>query len=945
LAPAITFGPFRLLPRQWRLLSGDQPVPIGGRPLQILISLVEHAGELVTKQQLMKSVWAGLTVSDANLAVNIQTLRRVLGDGREGARYIVNIPGRGYVFVAPIRHEEDPATGPSPDLHNLPTRLTPLLGREATVRWLKDALEAERLVTIVGAGGIGKTAVALEVARQLVASYADGVWLVKLATVGEAPLVIAAVASALRLTIRSDDPVASLTAALRGKRLLLVLDNCEHLIAPAAMLAFDLLTNAPGAKILATSREPLGVAGEQLCWLPPLDSPPPSADLNAAEALAFPAVQLFMNRAGAVLGGGELVDEDAPYVAEICRRLDGIALAIEFAAARTITFGVRGLAAHLDEQWRYLANQERGAPPRHRTLVATLDWSHELLSFGERTVFRRLAIFSGSFTLAGAQAVVGDWDPVTVDITNDVLELVAKSLLSVDFRSEPPRYRLLETTRAYALDRLLASGEATVAAHRHAERCLYLLSSRPRPSQAREDWIAERAAAAGNIQAALTWAFSEDGETELAIALTLAAVPLWLRSNDLSSCQLRTAQAIERLDALGKGTALEMNLRLSFATAVEITDGPTDEVCKAFSDATRLARDLGDHDSLVRALLGSAGSFAWRGDVHKMRIYAEECGRLDAQRHHRFAKPSAEWMLGIALHLLGEFAASHESFQRLAESYTSELQNVFIVDFAIDPFVQAKAVASQSIWIQGRPDEALRMGALALHDSRRLKSPQTLCACLGWHATTILWSDAVYEDGTAELVDGLISELSAISRGQSFLGYQNWADTLRARLALQRADHAVGLEGLREALQRADRMHIRLFSLLAHCDLADGLSSCGNLEEALSVIDRAQAYAESEQLWCVAEVLRVRGLVLERHGETTAQNAEDTYQESLRWARRQGALSWELRTSASLAQLWRKQGRRTEARELVTGVYSKFSEGFETRDLRTARSLMEVLPG
>lgn len=936
----IAFGAFQLFTAQGRLLLDDQPVAIGGRPLEILTALVERAGELVTKRQLMDLIWSGREVAEANLTVNVHALRRTLRDGLDGARYIVNIPGRGYEFVAPVTSEAAPAEPAATPPHNLPSRLTPLIGREATIRRLRDSLDAERLLTVVGAGGIGKTAVALEVAQSQVASFPDGVWLVSLAPIAEPRLATAAVASALKLAIRSEDPIPPLTAALHGKRLLLVLDNCEHLIDAVAAFTADLLAKAPGVKVLATSRQPLGIPGERLCRLTPLPYPPPSARLSAAEALAFPAVRLLVDRAGATLPGYDLVDGDAPYAAEICRRLDGIALAIELAAARVVTFGVRGLAARLDEQWRYLTNRHRGAAARHRTLGAALNWSHELLSVQEQAVFRRLAIFSGSFTLADAEAVVGGWSPISADTTNDVLELVAKSLVAVDVFSEEPRYCLLETTRRYASDKLLASGEATSAARRHAEHCRDRLANCPPTPQSRENWLADCVADADNIHAALTWAFDDNGDPELGISLTLAAIPLWLRSNDLSGCQLRTAQAIQRLDGLALGTALEMNLRLSFAVAVEITDGPTDDVCQAFTDALQLAKGLGDQETLARGLLGLAGSFAWRGDFQKMRFYAEECARLGERSAHRFAKPAADWMLGIALHLMADFNGSRDCFQRLSANHTEDLRSLFLAEFAIDPLVHASAVAAQTAWIEGRPDQALRMGAQALDDARRLNSPQTLCACLGWYAMTLLWTDASAEGDPDTLLDCVISELADESQKHSFLGYLNWADTLKSRLALRRGDLDAGLQGLRGSLERAAKMANGLFAPIVLCELAEALASRGRLKEALTAIEQARATAQGGHLWCVAEVLRVRGQVLARCAGPAAQGAEEAFLESLGWARRQNALAWELRTAMSLARLWLGQGRRSEAREIASGAYSRFSEGFETTDLMAARQLI-----
>ena len=344
---AISFGPFRLLPAQRLLLEGDKPGRLGSRALDILIVLVERPGKLVGKDELMARVWRGTFVEEGNLKFQVGALRRALGDGRGGRRYIATSPGQGYRFVAPVTVAEMPWPAvPSPTPirrnHNLPARLTRLIGRADAVRRIAALIERHRLLTIVGPGGIGKTSVALAAAETLINTYEHGAWLIDLAPLADPRLVPSALATVLGFDIRSDDPVPGLVGALRDRRLLLVLDNCEHVIEAAAALAVAILRGAADVHILATSREPLRAEGEYVQRLPPLASGSPSDRFGAAEALAFPAIELFVERAAECLGEFELTGENAPIVAEICLKLDGIPLAIELAAARVETFGVRG---------------------------------------------------------------------------------------------------------------------------------------------------------------------------------------------------------------------------------------------------------------------------------------------------------------------------------------------------------------------------------------------------------------------------------------------------------------------------------------------------------------------------------------------------------------------------------------------------------------------------
>jgi predicted ATPase/DNA-binding winged helix-turn-helix (wHTH) protein len=496
---AISFGPFRLVPTQRLLLEDDNPVRVGSRALDILTALVERPGELVGKDELIARVWRGTFVEEGNLKFQVGALRRALGDGRGGRRYIATSAGQGYRFVAPVSVAQAPAAAPLPAAptrqnHNLPQQLTRLIGRADAVSRIVARLQRHRLLSIVGPGGIGKTSVAIA-AEDSVNTYEHGVWLVDLAPLADARLVPSAVAQVLGFDIRSDDPVPGLVGALRDRRLVLVFDNCEHVIEAAATLAVAILRGAAGVDILATSREPLRVEGENVQRLPPLSSVFPSDHLGADEALAFPAVELFVERAAECLGGFELTDEDAPIVAEICRKLDGIPLAIELAAVRVESFGVRGLATHLDDRLRLLTSGRRTGPPRHRTLRAALDWSYDVLSDPERAVLRRLGVFTGGFTLDAACAVVSDPGRLKGDLIDAVAELAEKSLAAVETTETEPRLRLLETTRAYALERLAESEERETIARRHAEFYRDLFEKAETESEARPaaEWLADYA--------------------------------------------------------------------------------------------------------------------------------------------------------------------------------------------------------------------------------------------------------------------------------------------------------------------------------------------------------------------------------------------------------------------------------------------------------------------
>jgi len=427
----LTFSPFSFHPARYLLLEGETVVHLGSRALEILAALVERPGELVSKDELVARVWPNTIVEESNLKVNVAALRRALGDGRPGRRYIATVSGHGYRFVAPVELSEpgsSPAlrrsTGPGHS-HNLPVSLTRTIGRADAIDALLEQLPRHRLIAVVGAAGIGKTTVAVAAAETLITANEHAVRFVDLAPLGDPQFVPSAVASALGLTIHSDDVVAGLTAYLQDKQMLVVLDNCEHVIEATAFLAERILSSAPDVQILATSRERLRMKGEQVHRLSPLASPPVSSGLTALQALTFPAIQLFVERAAESLEGFELSDADAPIVAEICRKLGGIALAIELAASRIDAFGVRVLSTLLEDRFQLLRQGRRTALSRHRTLAAALDWSYEFIPETERTILRRLSVFAGAFTLESATAVIAGSGILGPEAVESLANLVA----------------------------------------------------------------------------------------------------------------------------------------------------------------------------------------------------------------------------------------------------------------------------------------------------------------------------------------------------------------------------------------------------------------------------------------------------------------------------------------------------------------------------------------
>ncbi|RRS01208.1 BTAD domain-containing putative transcriptional regulator [Glycomyces terrestris] len=435
-----------------------------------------------------------------------------------------------------LLHQHAPAADPPAPRGNLPAPVTPLIGRGDDIAALRRSLTTARQVTLTGPGGVGKTRLAVETAARLAPDFPDGAWLIELAAVTEADGATDAVAEAAMaaLGIRPGPdaaPADRLATALRDKRLLLVLDNCEHLLDAAADLALTLLHRCPDLRVLATGREPLGFLGEEVRTVPPLAVPAPDREAPADIARAS-AVELFVARARAAAPGFDLHAGNAAHVAEICRRLDGLPLAIELAAARVRALGAREVAARLDDRFRLLAAGPRGAAPRHQTLRAMIDWSWSLLTDPERAVLRRLAVHNDGCTLAAAEAVCGGGE---ADVPDLLHRLVSRSLVTVDDTGGAPRYRLLESIREYSLARLDDAGERTAARTRH--RAHYLdLAKRTAPllrGPGQSAALAVLDAEAANLRAALHAALGDDA-IEDALDLALALTWYWYLRGRLS---------------------------------------------------------------------------------------------------------------------------------------------------------------------------------------------------------------------------------------------------------------------------------------------------------------------------------------------------------------------------------------------------------------------------
>jgi len=934
----ISFGPFSLVPNERLLSRHGVAVPLGARTLDTLIALVSVPNEVVSKRDLMARVWPDVVVEEGSLRFHIAELRKALGDGKGGARYITTLAGRGYCFVAPITRSSQPGTetppGPSnfPSV-NLPNRLPRMVGRADGVRALSAQLLASRFVTVTGPGGVGKTTVAVAVAHDLLEAFAEAVLFIDLGSLSDPNLVTTSLALMLGLPVQSDDPGPGVIAHLRDKRMLLILDNCEHVIEPVAAFATRVLLEAPQVHLLATSREALRVEGEHVYKLAPLAFPPDVSGLTAAAALSYPATQLFLERAMASGARFELDDANAAIIANICQKLDGVALAIELAAGRVEAYGLEQTAALLDQRLSLLWQGQRTAPPRQKTLQATLDWSYGLLSDVERLVLCRLAVFVGYFTIEAAAEVVTDEKIDRTLLFGGMDSLVAKSMVAPRPIGAMIRYRLLDTTRSYLLE--TGMDDAALAA-RHAiyyQRWL---------EQTGAEWptlsnAAERAphfASLHNVRAALEWCFSTKGAMEIGIKLAAAAAPVFLAMSLLTECHRWSKRAILALDDATRGSAEEMHIQAALGLSLMFTLGNSELARVALGRGLAIAEERNDVPNQLQ-LLG------------RMHIFYERMGQFEtALRHARrsslvsatLADPSAiavsQSLLGVSLHLAGDHLSARNELE--AAINCPERHRTTTV-YGFDHHNRACITLARTLWLQGHPAKAAELARQTVDEAAQMDHPVTLCIALIWAVSVFLWS------GDLENAESNIDRFIAHAQSRSMEPYLAVGRGVKGELAIRRGNAKVGVESLKHCLKELHAARYGLLTTTFNISLIEGLLATGQLDEGMTLIDETIQLIEANgDLIFMPELLRVKGKALRVLPQSSLEEVERCLADSLEWSRRQGALGWELRTTIDLAKLLTEQRRNEDARALLQSVFEQFEQGSDTADLTVARGLLAI---
>ena len=812
--------------------------------------------------------------------------------------------------------------------------LTDLIGRAVAMRHVRDLLSVYRIVTLTGPGGIGKTRLALEIARLLSPEFGGSVWWVGLGSLSDASLVPAAIANVLGLQIGGNDiSPAALARIIGGGKLLLVIDNCEHVIDAAARIIETMVRHCPAVSVLATSREHMRIDGEAIYRVPPLDLPgqhpsePGQVDVRESSA-----VQLFIARMSKWRSGGMSQDEPAA-IGAICRRLDGIPLAIELAAARAATLGVAGVLSRLDDRFALLTGGRRNALPKHRTLRATLDWSYDLLSAVERVLLRRLAIFAAAFPLAAATAVTGNGDAPSPDIADGISNLAAKSLVVSDNAGPVARFRLLETTRVYAFEKLASSGELRQFARRHAEYYRSTLAGTRDDRAARPIHIADL----GNAHAALEWCFGVNGDPDLGVGLAAAAAPVFLAMSLISECYRWSRRALLALPETVHGGHEEMRLQAALGMSSMYAQGQGDVALQALNRSLAIA-EARDDAATQLPLLSMLQMFHDRiGDVKTALGYARRGSVIARTVEDPAALALAHCFLGFSLHRAGDLDGARAEIEA-ALRYGPISQETSRTHLGFDGHCIASVTLAKILWLRGHPAQAMQQVRQAVKDAAALDHAVTLSVVMIWAIVLFLWA------GDLVSAEDHMTWFMARARASSSGIYLAVGRAFKGQLAVLRGDAIYGIERLRDSLADLHSVRYELLTTPFNISLVQGLAATDQFSDGMALIDETIRLVEANgDHYFMPELLRVRAGVLLSMPSPNVGEVELNLTRSLELSHRQGERAWELRAAVDLAALLASRGQAASAQNLLRPVFERFVEGRDMADLKAAERLLATV--
>ncbi|WP_036019143.1 ATP-binding protein [Paraburkholderia mimosarum] len=947
----IQIGALRVSFERREIWRNGLSVRIGARAFDVLEALYRAHGTLVSKDAIMDAVWPNTVVEENSLQVHIAALRKLLGADRD---LIKTVPGRGYVLVGAGTENSGAASGSAVAREGASApRAAHPIGRESEIALILAQLEVAPVTTVVGAGGIGKTCLARYIASEMQSRFGRAVCLVELGNASSSETVLATVAAALGQHAGPGETCEDvISRAVEASNCLLVLDNAEHVIDVVASLADTLVSRNHAARLLVTSREPLHIRGESVLRLEPLAVP--ASGLPTEAILGCSAVALFLCRARALAPDCARDEPSIERVAEICRRLEGLPLAIELAAARVATLGVEGVASRLDDRLNLLTGGLRSTLPRHQTLRATFEWSYTLLDAASRTLFRRVGCFAGTFTFEAVCAVAAEPGMSIAVIVSSLSELAAKSMLNVEFHGAIALYRLTESTRAYALEKLRDEGESQVIGARHVrymrERIEESGSFVAQPENGQD---ASARLSLDDARNAYEWAFSADGDPALGVALAGALVGTLLGASHVRECCERARRALAVLDSLPAGSVdavCEMKLCAAYASTLMHAGDNVGTALSLWERVQRLAREAGDAEFASDALWGLWNTMLATGDIHTSLRYATRFQQAATASDSPWRQWLAEQMIAISLHCFGEHDQARERLERTVNAISGlGSRNPARGWLSVCPLIYACGTLARIALLQCDPARAMQLLERTLELIRGDMLEPSLCHVLAVAAVPIALDCGEHQAAANYLA--LLRSQAASHRLEIWLDY---AECLTAKVDMMAGRGEAALERLEPALRRlAARGFRRVVTpfVVLH---AQALAGAGRLDEGRVLLDEtiASARANGERFF-EPELLRSRGWLELQRAKLPGASAKEAAQRvaegqrllgaAMEQANADGAPLWEMRAALDLAVHLIETGNVTRAAALVDGMTARVDIASKSPDVLRLVKLAQML--
>ena len=909
----LRFGRFELDTAQRKLTESGNVLRLGGKAFDILVVLATSAGEVISKETLLAAVWPDTTVEEGALRVHLVTLRKLLGD-RTSGRYIENIPGRGYVFVMPVEGSGvvslNQAEAKTQVLQQRFPRLTErLIGRDDFVAETAGLLSTHRLVTISGAGGVGKTSVALAAAE--IISAAREVLFVDLASLSDEKQIAPTLASLLGLSVVIDNAEHAVLEALAERDLLLLLDNCEHVISKAAVIVEDILATTRLVTVLATSREPLRIAGERIRQLPSLPVPP--EDSPQSSLLKYPAVELFVDR---VMLSSELEDFNNPdtltAAASIVRRLDGIPLAIELAASGVANLGLTHLVGSLSDPLTVLRRGRRTAPPRQQTLRATLDWSFDGLTDKERLLFEYCAMFAGAFSTEAALTLSAG-----VMAEEDFYEafdgLFLKSLFSV---SGDGKYRLLQTTRSYTLEKVRRGDQAHRLHASHADYCEKALTSATRdwPTLLTADWMRLYSDLIHDIRSAIHWSFESVESEELGMRLAANSKVLWVQLGLMNEQIQVLDEALKRIPGSAhEGTETELDLRISKGSALYHVQGYSKDgdALHEIDRGIEIAKAIGNVSKRIHANAARTAILCSHGR------YQDAINATLALRDENPQVPSHVFsaMLEHNYFFNGDLAHARKELEGSLDDGSGSIRRTANPGLGFDQRITGLAVLVFVEFLEGNIATAMDRLEKSVQEAEDLG--YSIASCLLLMLSAFPMASLA---GRHSQANEYLNKAEGLAKQQRLIRWQQWISSYRN--GLSEADNHDALE---KALAGLAALRLEYFLIIC-----GARTPTAHVERAL----------RGEAGWCRPELLRLLAIA---KFPTNPELAKNIAAEAVALSRRMRAVFWELRCLMTAYELSPRSDQPAIVDDIETAI-ARFEPESKTVDLDAAVELVRSAP-